>query len=219
MPVVLQRLWWGLFRRIPFLSLLQLARHKGFLYGSGWFHSVRKCMPLDRKGQPLPWYTYASIEFLEERIKPEWSIFEYGTGNSTLWWASRLSDGRVICCEHERGWYEKMNHCVPDNVDLYHKPLGRDGVYSNFVGCYSREFDIVVIDGRERIACAKNVVPALKDEGVVIWDNSDHLGYQPGFDLLTESGFKRLDFHGMGPMNCVGWSTSIFYRPRNCLDI
>ena len=57
-------------------------------------------------------------------------------------------------------------------------------------------------------------------EGVVVLDNSDWDSLQAGITALTNAGFRRLDFFGLGPMNSFSTMTSVFYRPgSNCLEI
>lgn len=56
----------------------------------------------DGAGKPIPWYTYPAVDFLEKLVRPEWSVFEYGAGNSTLWWRERCK--RVTSVEHDREW-------------------------------------------------------------------------------------------------------------------
>ncbi|MDY6913835.1 MAG: class I SAM-dependent methyltransferase [Planctomycetota bacterium] len=176
-------------------------------------------MSVANDNQPIPWYTYASAAFLKDRIRPEWSVFEYGSGNSTLWWAELVHKGKVISCEHEAAWYEIMRDRVPDHVELHYQALEPEGNYSGFITRHPNRFDVIVIDGRQRLACAEYASGALKSGGVIVWDNSDREDYRPGFDLLQQQGFKRLEFTGMGPINSMGWSTSILYRPNNCLGI
>jgi hypothetical protein len=62
---------------------------------------------------------------------------------------------------------------------------------------------------------------ALKNDGVIVWDNSDWEDqFAAGLAFLKARGFAHLDFGGIGPLNGYGWCTSIFYRRgQNCLDI
>jgi hypothetical protein len=80
-------------------------------------------------------------------------------------------------------------------------------------------FDIIVIDGRDRVNCAKNSLGALKEDGVIIWDNSERSKYAEGYAFLKDNGFKRIEFTGIGPVNSFAWSTTVFYRNKNCLAI
>jgi hypothetical protein len=84
---------------------------------------------------------------------------------------------------------------------------------------YVNMFDIVVIDGRDRVNCAKNCTAALRSGGVLVWDNSDRVEYRDGYDFLQAAAFKRIDFWGMGALATRRWCTSVFYRPENCLNI
>ena len=91
----------------------------------------------------------------------------------------------------------------------------REARMSEFVA----EFDCVVIDGRDRVNCARHALGALTAGGVIVWDNSDRDCYQEGFDFLRDHGFRRIDFWGLGPINAYPWCTSIFYRDGNCLGL
>lgn len=212
----------GLYRRLravdalstPLALVDQAFRATGFLRGSGWLESYRRGVPV-AAGSPLPWFTYAAIAFLEPRIDRGLTVFEYGAGYSTLWWASRARS--VVACESDRGWYERMKSMVPDNVQLIHHAMVPGGDYSQQAATFVS--DIVVVDGRDRVNCAQAGVRGLSRRGVLIWDNTDRERYQPGFDFLKQKGFRRLDFSGPGPVMFTPWQTSIFYRPDNCLEI
>lgn len=198
-------------------ACLRLLRRSSYLNTVGWFESFRRSLPLDKKGNAIPWYTYAAIHFLENRLKEEMTVFEFGSGNSTIWWATRV--GRVVSCEHDQQWFLKMRSTIPDNVELMHIRLRPSGEYSRAILKYENEFDVIVIDGRDRVNCAKNSLNALKDAGVIIWDDSDRERYRDGYEFLLENGFGRLDFHGFGPVHASSSCTSVFYRDDNCLEV
>jgi hypothetical protein len=199
------------------LYALFCLKREGHLKNSGWFNSFRLGVPIDGKDDPIPWMTYSSIAFIERKVHSGMTVFEYSCGNSTLWWSKRVN--KLVSCEHDKGWFERMQMLILPNVDLIYRELEYGGAYSRTITEYQREFDIIVIDGRDRINCAKNCLGALKDDGVIIWDNSDRTDYQEGYSFLIDSGFKRLDFEGMGPVNVYAWCTSIFYRNDNCLGL
>lgn len=194
-----------------------LVRNTGMLYEEGWWESCRRRSPVDMKGNPIPWLTYPCLRFLEDRIDANFLVFEYGCGNSTLWWAGKVS--KVISCEHDQTWFHKLSCCVPRNVEIVHRDLIYGGEYSREASKYDNYFDVIVIDGRDRVNCAKNSLGALTKKGVLIWDNTERDEYREGFEYLQTEGFKRIDFWGMGPLNTAQWCTSIFYRRDNCLGI
>jgi tRNA A58 N-methylase Trm61 len=112
-----------------------------------------------------------------------------------------------------------MKPKLPDNVRYRHFNLTSTGNYSKSILKFNKEFDVIVIDGRKRVNCARSCLSALNETGVIIWDNSDREQYLEGYNFLSDNGFKRLDFAGLGPINHFGSCTSIFYRTENCFDI
>lgn len=190
---------------------------RGFLRKSGWLKSAFSGMPQNVQGEPLPWYTFSSINFLEQRVRPEFIVFEYGCGQSTFWWTRRVA--KVVAVEHERTWYKEMKDRLPGNADLHLAELDGTGSYSNAPAAHPQKFDVVVIDGRDRVRCAEIAVDCLNPDGVIIWDNSNRPRYAPGLRFLEDRGFKRIDFAGVGPVGVKIWCTSILYRRANCLQI
>lgn len=198
------------------LSAWRLLRPRAYLRQQGWFDSVRRGGAVDAEGAPTPWFTYPALHFLAERVHPSWHVFEYGAGHSTLWWAARVS--AVVSVENDHGWYERMRRRAPMNVELMRLPV-EDGSYAAAIDAWPARFDVVVIDGRDRVACARHTLEALTPDGVVVWDNADRAEYAEGYRVLTDAGFRRLDFWGLGPVNGDAWCTAVFYRPRNCLGL
>ena len=186
-----------------------------YLTDTGWRNSRRQRIAVDADGEPLPWYTYPAIRFLAGRLPKGISVFEYGSGCSTLWWSKRASE--VISCEHDNDWFQRISKLRPPNVKLMLRRL-EEG-YAEAVLDSSRKFDVIVIDGRRRVDCATSAVPALSEAGVIVWDNSDREKYRQGYDFLKSNGFRRIDFWGIGPIGVREWATAIFYRPGNCLEI
>lgn len=194
-----------------------LLGKRGYLYEYGWFRSYKEKMPVDFNGIPLPWITYPAIDFLNKRINKEMRVFEYGCGSSTLWWALRVKE--VISVEHDEAWYKQMVQVIPDNVKLFYIDLVYDGKYSKKSAEFEQYFDIIIIDGRDRVNCARNGINALKDNGVILWDNSDRQEYNEGYKFLKEQGFKKIEFVGMAPIENAKTETACFYRKNNCLEI
>jgi hypothetical protein len=197
-----------------YIWLISLHDH---LYDIGWFKSAQARMPVDKNGDVLPWFTYSMIWFLKAAVRSDMKVFEFGSGNSTLWWAKEVA--HVTSVEHSLEWYSTLKPKVPSNVDYLYCELVTDGEYCRTALNTGNKYDVIVIDGRDRVNCAKNCLNALSDEGVIIWDNSDRVNYQEGYTFLTQNKLKRLDFYGLAPYSSIGHSTSIFYRPSNCFDI
>lgn len=197
-----------------YLAIYRLSHH---LQEIGWLKSAELQIPVDKHEKPLPWYTYPSIYFLEKRVQPWMRVFEYGSGNSTLWWSARVSS--VISIEHDLSWFDIMKKSIPANVEYRYCELIDGGRYCKVVSEYEQPFDIIIIDGRDRVNCAMNSLKALARNGIIIWDNSDRDAYLEGYQYLLKDGFRRLDFYGYGPIDACCWCTSIFYRDDNCFGI
>lgn len=198
-------------------AIFSLLKKDSYLIQVGWFNSIGRRFEIYEESTLSPWFTYAAVSFLENRLNKEMSIFEFGSGNSTLWWSQRVKN--VVSVDHDLQWYSHLKNLIPANVEYLHYEMKPGGEYSKSVKNYENTFDIIAIDGRDRVNCVKNSISALKPDGIVIWDNSDREKYRDGYAFLLEKGFKRLDFEGMGHFWAVGWCTSIFYRSNNCLNI
>ena len=85
---VLRRMFPSLFGFIKALRLF--FGHDSFLVKTGFLRSCAEGHPCRKDGTPLPWKNYAIIRFLEERLKPSLSMFEYGSGYSTLFFGASL---------------------------------------------------------------------------------------------------------------------------------
>lgn len=199
-----------------FFSFSTLSR--AYLKESGWLLSVKKGIPVDRDGVELPWFTYSSIEFISEKLNSTLSVFEYGSGNSTLWFSRSVDE--IISVEHDLGWHSKMAEKMKlkTNVNYFFRDL-ESGEYEKEILNYKEKFDVVIIDGRQRIQCTFNSIDALKADGVIIFDNSDRDSYDEAYSFLGSKGFKRINFWGLGPINSYSWCTSVFYREKNCFNI
>lgn len=199
-------------------GLEQISVFIGYLKASGWFKSVLGKSPIDSDGTPLPWYSYPCIHFLEKHIRTGSlgiTVFEYGSGNSTLWWANRTK--QVVSVEDDKNWYDRVKKIMPENV-TYTFAEG-ESEYVSSITRYPTKFDVVIVDGSHREECIKVAKDALTELGVIIVDNSDWESLRSAIGKLTSTGFNELEFNGLGPCNGHPWSTTILYRSENFLKI
>lgn len=188
------------------------------LEASGWLKSFRMGQPVDADGEPTPWLTYGAIHFLQRRPLGDLTVFEWGSGNSTIWWAKKAQ--HIVACEHDFEWYSKVQKNLPPNAEIHHIPLNdKKERYSHFLSAINKTFDVVVIDGRQRNACARNCLEGLTERGVIIFDNTHRAKYLDGIRFLEDAGFRRLEFLGMAGLAAIKTETTIFYRTGNCLEI
>ena len=55
----------------------------------GQYKTMYRWDCVDRFNRPIPWYTYPAIEYIKQLDFSDKTVFEYGSGNSTLFWAQR----------------------------------------------------------------------------------------------------------------------------------
>jgi hypothetical protein len=168
----------------------------------GHRRSVVRARSIDAEGNPIPWYTYPCIEYLDSLDFTRQEVLEYGAGASSLWWARRASS--VLSVEHDPSWLGELRRNAPSNL-CFELADSETGYVTAGRG---RRFGVIVIDGRYRQACAETLGDRLKEDGLVLLDNSDW--YPRTARYLREAlDLIQVDFHGFGPINGYTWTTSI----------
>lgn len=199
------------------MAFLLSLPYGGYLREIGWFNSYQKKEPLDADFNPIAWVTYPFMNFIEPRLSFLNNIFEYGAGNSTLYYSQFVDS--VVSVEHDMAWYKNIKDVMPSHVQLFYCELKEDGHYSAFSSNFEEKFDAIIVDGRDRVNCIKKSLDNLSESGVLILDDSERESYKEGIDFLIESGFRRLDFWGISPGLFYKKCTSIFYKNNNILGI
>jgi len=157
-------------------------------------------------GEPIPWYTYPATEYLSQFDARDASVFEFGAGQSSLFWAARA---RWVCAvETNPEWHATVVAYRRPNLEMF---LREDK--AGYLSCLTEQgekFDLIVIDGRWRQSCAGLAPHHLRDGGLIVLDNSER--YPQTARALRALGFFQIDFSGFGPLNAYAWTTSIFLR-------
>lgn len=190
---------------------------KGYLAETGWFVAQENKASVDIHNKPIPWFTYSCVDFLQDRIQPNQHIFEFGSGNSTRYFAQRCAE--IISVEHDKNWYEGGIKNKPETATILYCPLDEDGEYCRAAIHSGKQFEIIIVDGRDRVNCCKQSIPALKKNGVMIIDDSEREKYNEARSVLFENGFKEIMFTGISAGYFFKKATSVFYKPDNCLNI
>lgn len=181
-------------------------------YRTGFFLSCFRMKAVSKEGDPLPWYTYPSIDFLKFRTYHNKYILEFGGGQSTLWWAKRAK--HVVTLEGKSAWYEKIKNMLPANVDLHYvstldaetnvhevKEVLKSKPYSRY--------DVIVIDGLYRYQMIEIACDRLAIDGIIVCDNAEGYGFHEGF---KDRGLNRVDFYGNAPGVMHPHCTSLYFN-------
>ena len=172
--------------------------------------------PLDLE---LPWFSYGAIDFLENFLRPEMRVFEFGSGGSTIFFARRCA--RVESVEDDPAWAtrvrERMARLGLSNVAIvecpfdFNKPAGfGDSQYLSQVR--EGSFDVIVVDGADndysiRPQCFEVAQDHVNAGGIIVVDDSWR--YR---QLRETHRAHRLEvFETVGPARYGVTSTDIYF--------
>jgi len=152
----------------------------------------------DDRGTIMPWYTKPMLDVLVTWPLEEWSVFEYGAGWSTLWYASRCRS--VVSVDNNAAWVDSLRKAAPANVAVHHHD--DQPSYIRAIDAYGK-FDLIIVDGAWRECCAPKVMEHIKPGGYVILDNAE----QDGWLRPMMETFKYNEHHSYPMPNHPHWRT------------
>src|SRR5690606_6006755 len=132
----------------------------------------------------VPWWSFPAISAVDQWLAQRKAVraFEYGSGASTAWLARRCAS--VVSAEHDRDFMGLVAaHLAADNVELRlaepvpsEEPLASSGRRGNanldfatYVDAIGEDvYDLIVVDGRARVACLERALRQLADDGVIV---------------------------------------------------
>jgi hypothetical protein len=211
-----------------------------FLAGVGLLrrdlHNFRYALPYLRSLLPgksaladvVPMMPFGAIAWLRSYLRPEMAVFEYGSGGSTLFFASRV--GRLVSVEHDAEWYRRIQERLaafpspsrtyvlrrPEegandefaSTDEHYRGMSFESYVTTIDAYPDSGFDLVVVDGRARTACVRRALPKVRQGGFLLLDDSYRAEYSAATALL--SGYPRSDFRGLAPYNTDLGQTSVW---------
>lgn len=199
---------------------LKMVKNQFYQNKKSWINSFESGISKDEHGKMVPWMTYLAIEFLQNHISKNHTIFEFGSGASTVFFASKAA--RVVAVETNKHWLEiaMSNFSFHPNVEV---KLILDGIenpnYELSAINDGRLFDFIIIDSIKRFDCALNSIDALKDGGAIILDDSQRKSYKKIFDLMEKNGFRRQDFIGIAPGQITLKNTTFFWKQNFSINV
>ncbi len=185
----------------------------------------------------LPWVTFEAKRWLDSYLRNTMTVFEWGSGGSTLYFAKQVRqvisvehdqkwyDAVISSLKHEKfvnydyflipprkyllaPFLPYNSHTYVSRTFEAHKKL-HFKEYVRKIDDYANEsFDLVVVDGRSRIACMAHALKKIKKGGFLMLDNSERTPYQSAMKKLA--GLIHKDFFGKGPYCTEEWQTTIW---------
>jgi predicted O-methyltransferase YrrM len=162
--------------------------------------------------------TLPAIRFLDELIDDTCKIFEFGSGNSTIWLARRC--GTLTSLESSPDWYARVKSLLAaealHSCTLLLTPL--DSFPAEISAYPDKSLDLVIVDSDERqrgerLRYIEASISKVKPGRYLLLDDSDRNEYRPADSLLSGWGVQR--FVGMKPFPLQATETSIYRRPTD----
>lgn len=189
---------------------------EGYLERSGWVRSVRAGAVVAADGTALPWTTLPFIDFITPRLGAEWTVFEYGAGASTRFYAARVAT--VLAVEHDEAFAASLQPELPENARLLVRAEATESYINAVAECRPRPV-LVSVDGRDRVRCVQAALGALAPSGVLVLDDAERPEYAPAWTALRAAGFRAVEFWGLAPGGVERKCTAVFYRAGNELGL
>ena len=166
----------------------------------GFLQSSSKNIPVNNKNEVMPLYTYPCYEWLNSIDWTDSKVFEFGTGYSTIWWQNKNVNYHAV--EDNKQWYDM----IKDKTNIKHE--SNYNKYIESIYDYNYKFDVIVIDGVVRFDCIKPALNKIKDNGIIIFDNTDW--HKNSKEKLDKSDLIPIHFHGFKPLHVDSETTSCY---------
>lgn len=163
----------------------------------------------------MAWLPFRVISVLEQHLGPTSRVFEYGGGGSTVWFADRA--GMVVTVEHDDDWFPILRDAVAnlDQVAVLHRTA--EGNYGGYVGAIDDfdddSFDVVVVDGRERVRCLREAMPKVRPGGLLILDDSDRPRYAEAH--VAAATWPSRTYSGLTPSKAIAGTSTVWTKPSS----
>ena len=171
----------------------------------------------------LPWYNFPLINFLNQYLQPSMNIFEFGTGTSTLFYASHHCN--VYGVETSIEWLEKIQnlsktHNLTEKISIEFctKPHTIETYLTKI--SHNIKLNIIIIDSYNRINClkeAKKLYNSQQFHGITILDNSERKNIQNAKEIMQE--FAHIHFKGTGPNRNEESESLVFFQKNHKIPL
>lgn len=142
--------------------------------------------------------TIAILDILY-RLKPN-KCFEFGAGNSTVFFSKYINDVPWISVEHLNIFIDFIKNNIEKNVKLIHRNIGKE--YYNEIKNHISDglFDFIFVDGELRPECIDVSFECLNKGGILILHD-----FPENKEILYNNEDLRLRFEEYGCVNSFWW--------------
>ena len=116
--------------------------------------------------------------------------------------------------ESDRQWHDFLKTRVPANVTLHSISIAspQDCVRDvSAILAHEEKFDVIIIDALYRAGVLEIAIPLLKENGIIICDNSS---IPVIAKVISAQGLQHVEFYGHAPGVIEPGCTSIVFREK-----
>lgn len=166
----------------------------------------------------LPWINFFARDFLKQNLQPDFKVFEFGGGGSTLYFCKNVAE--VVTVEDNPEWFKILADTIQAKgftnwqgffvpAEVLNNPAPRSHVnpadfkssihilenksfekYARTIDPFPEEyFDLILVDGRARPSCIQQAIPHLKKGGLLVVDNTERPHYLAHFQDIIAMQF------------------------------
>ena len=130
----------------------------------------------------VPMISYRARRVIAAMLKPQSKMIEFGSGNSTPWFAARA--GMIVSIEDDKNWYGHVQNLLKEmDIRNVSHVMRTEKNYADLSNIDDATLDFALVDGTDREGCIRSVVPKLKPGAFLYLDNSDKDMTFPNGDL------------------------------------
>lgn len=144
-----------------------------------------------------PFIPYAAFDWLSSWLEPDMRVFEYGSGNSTVWFSQNASE--VCTVENCYPFFIETQGNIKEhgNGNVIYALRGTGESYSKLIHEYEGQFDLVFVDGRFRREYMEECYD--KAKYAIFLDNSDAGHYLDAYEVMQSyTNGEIIDFVSLG---------------------
>jgi hypothetical protein len=184
--------------------MLSVSGMLTWLKSKGIFDSINS-VP-NKNGEAIPMLTISAIDFLESYDFSQYSLIEFGSGQSTIYFSKKFLN--VVSFENDKIFFDKLKNKLKNNV-IYNFISNNDLLTNNYkININDKTIILVDCSANRNIVIHnifKNNMP-----NIIILDNSEF--YPNSCKYIVSNGYMEIPFWGLRPTEVYNSCTSVFIK-------
>jgi hypothetical protein len=169
-----------------------------------------------------PWINAPAVRYLRTIVQPQWRVFEFGSGRSTVWYAKHVAS--VVAIESAPQWHREVQEKLSSAENAAVELMPAREFPARIEREQDQAFDLIVVDGPDhdesgsrlppeldRTGCVSAAIPKLRPGGVLLLDNSDEPRYRTVDGILA--GWRSVRLSGFLTSPLTPTESTFYWKP------